>query len=44
VTFIDRTGVAFLDEMYGHVTLADCSLFAAEQLKTVIERHEAVRR
>ena len=39
VTFIDRSGVAFFDEVYCHVTLVNCSLFAAEQLKPVIERH-----
>ena len=44
VTFIDRAGVAFFDEIYSNVTLVNCSLFAAEQLKPVTERHYAVRR
>ena len=44
VTFIDRAGVAFFDEIYAHVTLVNCSLLAAEQLKPVTERHDAVRR
>ena len=39
VTFIDRTGVSFFDDVFDHVTLVNCSLFAAEQLKPVIERH-----
>ena len=44
VTFIDQAGVGFFDEVYIHVTLVNCSLFAAEQLKPVTERHDAVRR
>jgi anti-anti-sigma regulatory factor len=44
VTFIDRAGIAFFDEIYSNVTLVNCSLFAAEQLKPVTERHYAVRR
>jgi hypothetical protein len=43
VTFIDRSGVAFFDEIYPNVILVNCSLFAAEQLKPVTERHAAVR-
>jgi len=42
VTFIDRAGIAFFDEIYPDVTLINCSLFAAEQLKPVIARHDAV--
>jgi len=41
VTFIDRAGIAFFDEIYADVTLINCSLFAAEQLKPVIARHDA---
>lgn len=44
VTFIDQAGVGFFHEVCSHVTLVNCSLFAAEQLKPVIERHDAVRR
>jgi anti-anti-sigma regulatory factor len=44
VTFIDQAGVGFFDDVYGQVTLVNCSLFAAEQLKPVLERHDAVRR
>ena len=42
VTFIDRESLALFDEIYPDVTLVNCSLFAAEQLKPVIERHDAV--
>ena len=44
VTFIDRAGIALFDEIYADVTVINCSLFAAEQLRTVIARHDAVRR
>jgi len=44
VTFIDQAGVAFFDEVCGDVTLVNCSLFAAEQLKPVMERQDATRR
>ena len=43
VTFIDPAGIAFFDEIYLSVTLINCSLFALEQLKAVIERHDGVR-
>jgi anti-anti-sigma regulatory factor len=42
VTFIDRSGVAFFADVYPEVVLVNCSLFAAEQLKPVIERQETV--
>jgi hypothetical protein len=44
VTFIDRAGIALFDEIYADVTVINCSLFAAEQLRTVRARHDAVRR
>ena len=43
VTFIGPAGIAFFDEIYPSVTLINCSLFALEQLKAVIERHDGVR-
>jgi anti-anti-sigma regulatory factor len=43
VTFIDSGGIAFFDEIYLSVTLINCSLFALEQLKAVMERHDGVR-
>ena len=42
VTFIDRAGIAFFADVYPDVLLVNCSLFAAEQLKPVIERHPMV--
>jgi anti-anti-sigma regulatory factor len=42
VTFIDRAGLAFFADLHPNVTLANCSLFAAEQLKPVIERQHTV--
>lgn len=42
VRFIDAAGVAFFDEIYPDVRFVNCSLFAAEQLKVVSLRHEAV--
>ena len=43
VTFIDSAGIALFDELFPKVTLINCSLFAAEQLKAVLERHHGVR-
>jgi len=43
VTFIDAAGVAFIEDVATTVTLVNCSLFAAEQLKTVLTRQQAVR-
>jgi anti-anti-sigma regulatory factor len=43
VTFIDHAGLALLDEIYPDITLINCSLFAAEQLRPVTERRLAVR-
>jgi anti-anti-sigma regulatory factor len=40
VTFIDATGVAFFRDVSERATLINCSLFAAEQLKTILTRHE----
>jgi anti-anti-sigma regulatory factor len=42
VTFIDRSGIALFDEISSRVTLINCSLFAAEQLRPVLERHTPV--
>jgi anti-anti-sigma regulatory factor len=44
VSFIDPAGIAFFDEISGEIGLINCSLFAAEQLKAVMERHHTVRR
>ena len=43
VTFIDPAGIALFDELFPKVTLINCSLFATEQLKAVLERHHGVR-
>ena len=43
VTFIDHDGVAFFGEVSSHVTLINCSLFAAEQLRPVLARHDPER-
>jgi hypothetical protein len=43
VTFIDADGLAFFQEAGPAVIVINCSLFAAEQLKDVLARHEAVR-
>ena len=43
VTFIDAAGIAFFDEVWTEITLVNCSLFAAEQLKDVMQRHRTVR-
>jgi anti-anti-sigma regulatory factor len=42
VTFIDRAGLAFFADVYPEVILVNCSLFAAEQLKPVLERQHTV--
>ena len=38
VTFIDAAGVAFFDEVWTEITVINCSLFVAAQLKDVITR------
>lgn len=43
VTFMDASGVAFFQEVGPAVSLVNCSLFAAEQLKDVIARYQQVR-
>ena len=43
VTFIDASGVAFFHEVAPTVSLVNCSLFAAEQLKDVMARHQRVQ-
>ena len=43
VTFIDASGVAFFHEVGPAVSLVNCSLFAAEQLKDVMARHQRVQ-
>lgn len=43
VTFIDSAGLAFFEDVADEVRLVNCSLFAAEQLKSVLARQEAVR-
>ena len=42
VTFIDAAGIGFFEQVATEVTLINCSLFAAEQLKTVLRRQQAV--
>ena len=43
VSFIDKAGLDFFDEVGPEVFLINCSLFAAEQLKDVMQRHRTVR-
>jgi anti-anti-sigma regulatory factor len=43
VTFVDSAGIALFDEIFPTVTLINCSLFAVEQLRAVLERHGGVR-
>ena len=43
VTFIDTEGVAFFCEVAPSVTFVNCSLFAAEQLKSVMTRPQRVQ-
>ena len=43
VTFIDAAGLAFFDEVWSDITVVNCSLFAAEQLKNVMVRQSKVR-
>jgi anti-anti-sigma regulatory factor len=43
VTFIDASGVAFFHEVGASVSLVNCSLFAAEQLKDLMVRHQRVQ-
>jgi len=38
VTFIDAAGVAFFDEVWTEITVINCSLFVAAQLKDVTAR------
>ena len=44
VTFIDSAGLELFDEMGAGIRLVNCSLFAAEQLKDVLARHQMARR
>jgi anti-anti-sigma regulatory factor len=44
VTFIDSAGITFFEEVWGEVTVINCSLFAAEQLKAVMARRQDGRR
>ena len=43
VTFIDPEGLAFFDGAGSAITVINCSLFAAEQLKEVLARQQTVR-
>jgi len=43
VTLIDADGVAFFSEVGPSVTVINCSLFAAEQLKDVMTRPQRVQ-
>lgn len=40
VTFIDPSGIAFFVERWAEITVVNCSLFAAEQLKGAIARRQ----
>ena len=42
VTFIDPSGIAFFVERWAEITVVNCSLFAAEQLKDAIARKQLV--
>jgi anti-anti-sigma regulatory factor len=44
VSFIDSAGIEFFEEVASGVRIVNCSLFAAEQLKDVLARHQMVRR
>jgi anti-anti-sigma regulatory factor len=44
VSFIDSAGIEFFEEVASGVRIVNCSLFAAEQLKDVLTRHQMVRR
>lgn len=44
VSFIDNAGIEFFDEVATEIRVVGCSLFAAEQLKDVLQRHQTVRR
>jgi hypothetical protein len=44
VSFIDHAGIEFFDEVATDVRVVSCSLFAAEQLKGVLQRQQTVRR
>ena len=43
VTFIDAAGIAFFEDVADEIALVNCSLFAAERLKSVVARQEAGR-
>jgi anti-anti-sigma regulatory factor len=44
VSFIDSAGLEFFGEVATRICVVNCSLFAAEQLKDVLTRHQMVRR
>jgi anti-anti-sigma regulatory factor len=44
VSFIDNAGLEFFGEVGTEVGVINCSLFAAEQLKDVLARHQMIRR
>jgi hypothetical protein len=43
VTFIDISGLALVEDAGPAITVINCSLFAAEQLREVIARQQTVR-
>jgi ABC-type transporter Mla MlaB component len=43
VTFIDGAGVAFFEDVVDEIALVNCSLFAAERLKSVLARQAVGR-
>jgi anti-anti-sigma regulatory factor len=44
VSFIDNAGIEFFGEVASDAEVINCSLFAAEQLKDVLTRHQMIRR
>ena len=44
VSFIDSAGIEFFREVASEAEVINCSLFAAEQLKDVLTRHQMIRR
>ena len=44
VSFIDSAGIQLFEEVASGVRIVNCSLFAAEQLKDLLARHQMVRR
>lgn len=43
VTFIDSAGITFFVEVWTEITVVNCSLFAAEQLRDVTARKQTAK-